>query len=83
MRTRETAGANNEIIPRGGARARVFEVKPSPFFDIFVGLGEKAGEHGVCLDGFWRKRFKLRKPKTCKKRFENLVTKRILFNTYF
>ena len=30
-RTRKTAGANNEIIPRGGASARVFEVKPSPF----------------------------------------------------
>ena len=53
MRTRETAGANNEIIPRGGARARVFELKPSPFFDIFVGFGEKAGEGGVCSDGFF------------------------------
>ena len=31
MRTRETAGANNEIIPRGGASARVLETKPSPF----------------------------------------------------
>ena len=30
-RTRKTAGANNEIIPRGGASARVLEAKPSPF----------------------------------------------------
>ena len=81
--TRETAGANNEIIRRGGARARVFEAKPSPFFDIFLGFGEKAGEGGVCSDGFRRKRLKLREPKICKKRFENLAMKRILFNTTF
>lgn len=43
---------NNEIIPRGGARARVFEVKPSPFFDIFVGFGEKAGKGEASSDGF-------------------------------
>ena len=48
-RTRETAEASNEIIPRGGASARVFEVKPSPFFDIFVGFGEKIGGHGGLL----------------------------------
>ena len=37
----------------------------------------------VCSGGFWHKRLKLREPKTCKKRVENLVTKRILFNTDF
>ncbi len=52
MRTRETAGANNEIIPRGGARARVFEVKPSPFFDIFVGFGKKRARAGFVRTGF-------------------------------
>jgi hypothetical protein len=41
-RTRKTAETNNEIFCRGGASARVFEAKPSPFFDIFVGFGEKS-----------------------------------------
>lgn len=34
-RTHKTAGANNEVIPRGGASARVLEAKPSPFL-IFL-----------------------------------------------
>ena len=48
-RTRETAEASNEIIPRGGAKARVFAVKPSPFLMFFVGFGEKIGGHGGLL----------------------------------
>lgn len=51
-RTRRTAKANNEIIPRGGASARVLGAKPSPFFDIFVGFGKKVGEVAACSDGF-------------------------------
>ena len=51
-RTRETAEADNEIIPRGGASVRVLEAKPSPFFDIFVGFGEKIGGHGGLLGRF-------------------------------
>ena len=53
VRTRETAGADNEIIPRGGASVRVFEAKPSPFFDIFVGFGEKVGGGAACSVGFY------------------------------
>lgn len=52
MRTRKTAEANNEIIRRGGARARVFEAKPSPFFDTFVGFSKKVGKVAACSDGF-------------------------------
>ena len=48
-RTRETAEASNEIIPRGGASARVFAVKPSPFFDIFAAVCEKIGGRGGLL----------------------------------
>ena len=51
-RTRKTAETNNEIFCRGGASARVFEAKPSPFFDIFVGFGKKGGEVAACSDGF-------------------------------
>ena len=48
-RTHKTAGANNEIIPRGGASARVLGAKPSPFFDIFAAVCEKIGGHGGLL----------------------------------
>lgn len=40
-RTRETAEASNEIIPRGGASARVLETKPSPFLMFFAELARK------------------------------------------
>ena len=82
-RTHKTAGANNEIIPRGGASAWVLKAKPSPFL-IFCGVWrENRRTWRFARSAFTRKRLKFREPKICKKRVENLVTKRILFNTTF
>ena len=48
-RTRETAEASNEIIPRGGASVRVLEAKPSPFLIFLRWFGEKIGGRGGLL----------------------------------
>ena len=82
-RTRETAEASNEVIPRGGASARVLEAKPSPFLMFLRDLARNRRTRRFARAAFARKRLKVREPKTCKKRFGNLVTKRILFNTTF
>ena len=75
---------------RGGARVRVFGAKPSPFFGILravreVGRGfdKKRRMVAVCAVGLGAQKFKFCDHKTCEKRFENLVTKSIVFNTDF